>query len=162
MKFKLKTGHYQNKVDVQKAGKYLSSKRDKRFSDIEIVEDNRNEKKPLYKIFTWEDTEAAEKQRIYELRLFERNLVVIDENEPIERLREKPAIIRIPENLVKEEGSNMKTIAVTIKEVCSNKDMMNYVIEECKSDLRKVVKKFNRFVQLKKHISKVEAVIEEM
>ncbi|KKL45634.1 hypothetical protein LCGC14_2353640, partial [marine sediment metagenome] len=72
------------------------------------------------------------------------------------------AIIRIPENLVKEEGSNMKTIAVTIKEVCSNKDMMNYVIEECKSDLRKVVKKFNRFVQLKKHISKVEAVIEEM
>ena len=162
MKYKLKTSIYNNKVDVQKAGEYVSNKRNKRLSDLEIVEDNRIKGTPLHKIFTWDDQEAADKHRVIELRNFERQLVVVDSSEPNPKLQQRPAIVRVKESLVIEGGSDMRTVAVTINEVCSNDDMMRYVIDECKSELRATVRKFNKFTTLEKSLHKIQKVIEVM
>ena len=159
MKFKLKFAIYK-KVDVQEAGNYLTSKRDDRASDIDIVNDNKTDG-PLHSICTWNNRDAADKLRVNELRAFERNLVVLDPSAP-NKLQERPAIVRIRESLVKEDGSNFRTIAVTIAEVCSNEDMMNYVVEECRSELRSTVKKFNQYTRLQKHLKKIEQIVEVM
>jgi hypothetical protein len=70
-------------LDPQLAGARLAELRDKgQSSSAEIVEDARPEGSPFHDAFTWDDSEAAQKQRLVEARHLVNSIIVVRDDLP--------------------------------------------------------------------------------
>ena len=134
-------------VPAQVAGEYLQevAERENGITAERLLELSRDKDALLHKCFTWDNTKAAEKYRIYESRQFIGNIVTVAINEkPVEEQR---AFVSITETAHAEKG-----IFKLIITALSSEDTRQIVLKNAMRDWQIFKDKYKGLNELTKAI----------
>lgn len=101
-------------------------------SPAQIVEYAKNQDTELNKCFTWNDTEAANKYRIFEARQVVCNLIIRKENGE----KQKPTPIRLFHKI---ENGHYKPLTLIVQ----NEDEYESLLRQCKEALESLKRKYS-------------------
>lgn len=130
-------------ADAQKVADEISSLESR--TPKTLLEYARNQDTELHKCYTWNDTEAAEKHRLYESRKILCNLVIAEvKDEKIE-----PTKLRL---FHKADGAEYKPIQFIVK----NKPEYEVLLERAMSELRVFKQKYSMLSELEEILALID------
>lgn len=142
-------------VNAQACGERIESLRLKRGGHLEesvLVDDARDPKSPLHRVFEWDDTEAARQHRLEQARHLLRSITVIIVT-PEEKVVEATAFVSTPTP----RNPNRSTYTST-EYALSQPDLRKELLKAALRDLIAVRRKYAELSEL----AKVFAAIDEM
>ena len=103
----------------------------------EVVEYAKNENTELHKLFTWDDTVAAQRFREVEAQRIIRNIVIIDKEKSADGKKDEKIVVRAI------LSTNQKTQEyATVQRVVSNKDSYTRLLAAALAELEAFRKKY--------------------
>lgn len=111
----------------------------------ELLDDSRADNAPLHSCFTWDDTVAAEKWRVYEAGHIIRSIVVIEPNRDGESSAPVRAFINVTPVAPKKQGNYVAINVAMMKEEYRRQALSNALIE-----LRNFQRKYQAYDELSK------------
>lgn len=123
----------------------LVQERHGRLRAKELVDAARDTKSPLHSCFTWDDTAAAEKCRLYEAKEVLRYVTVVFEPVPKKPPMEVRALISLPSDRSR-GGGVYRDVTVVLK----NKTQRQELLELALSELQALRRKYSMLTELAK------------
>ena len=139
-----------SKADPNKVAKEVSDIGDEATAQ-QIVDKARSEETELHKCFTWDDTAAAEKYRLYEARCMLSALVIVRDDAPKTETDVPLPEIRVFHKIDRNPNTGYKPLEVIVKHE-----------DEYKALLAQAMREMTSFVQKYKSLSELDDLIDMM
>ena len=152
MKLDVKWGSRSYKGDPQKVYEEITSIGNDVQAEQIVSFARENTGSDLHKCFTWDDTVAAEKYRLYEARQIVSALVVRYSKE--ETGRKEPIQVRVLHRASTNRSAGYKPLEVIVKD----KDLYKGLLEEAKAELRTFRNKYSTLSELKQIFELIDAL----
>jgi len=144
--YKAKKGASFGDKDAQIIGKRINKiiekNKLKEISSKELLEDAKNPESPIHKYFDWNNTEAAEKYRLYQARLIINHIEIT-----ITTPSQKEIPVRAFLN-IKNKDDNSKRVYVTIEKALSEEDLRIQILKQALSEIKNWQRKYSIYTEL--------------
>ena len=143
-------------VPAQQAGEYMEMIRRQRgqLTPAILLEESRSEDALLHNCFEWNDTEAAEKYRLNQSRLFIANIkVTVLDDGGTKKAECVRAFVNVSDQSHRESG-----VFVPIMEAISNRDSRDAVLQNAIRELEQFKNKYSSLYELSKVFDAIDTV----
>jgi len=142
------------KITEGKIAEVLRIKKEKGLTAESLLQEARNKKNPLHDLFDWDDTEAAEKWRLQQARVFINEIKIIIDT------KEYYAFENVSVTVSKKKGADICREYKDMAEIKKSPDLRQQIVDSAYSQLLYWKSKYEQynFVEFRNIIEEIDAI----